>query len=145
MVKNIAGVLSKALDEGSSTISIERLENLLKSEEIQAHLQIFEVGASQAKRLFHLLDIHGSGHVEMEDFVIEIVKLKQSAKGVDIATVRFESRRVLSYLTAFMKYVEDRLENLNNLNAGKAPRRISQVKTLEEFVSQYDSNSIEAF
>jgi len=135
LVSSMKSVFSKALEEGTTVISGEKLNVLLESEEVQAHLQIFEVGATQAKRLFQLLDMTNSGQVEMDEFVIEIVKLKQSAKGVDIATVRFESRRVLSYLTAFMKYVEDGFADLHD--SIDVDHRKSHSRKLEEYVVQY--------
>jgi len=62
---------------------------------------------SEARGLFQLLDIDDDQEVSIEELVHGITRLKGGAKGLDLATVMFENKKVHLRLDAFMHFVED--------------------------------------
>mmetsp|Transcript_118861 Transcript_118861/g.222189 ORF Transcript_118861/g.222189 Transcript_118861/m.222189 type:complete len:91 (-) Transcript_118861:130-402(-) len=51
--------------------------------------------------LFKLLDIDGSGAVGIEEFVIGCMRLKGSAKSIDLATLMYENKRMVEQASGF--------------------------------------------
>merc|ERR1712066_793451 len=72
-----------------------------------AHLQILGLGVSEARGIFKLLDLDCRDMVSINELVLGLMRLTGHAKGVDIATLMYENKRIMMRLTAFMHYMED--------------------------------------
>merc|ERR1712125_148890 len=52
-----------------------------------------DIDVHEAEGLFHLLDINDSGLVGIEEFIMGCMRLKGTAKSVDLATMLYEQKR----------------------------------------------------
>jgi len=134
---------ASASAESAGTITREELEERLQDPQTLAHLKILGLDVSETRGLFQLLDIDEQAVVSIEEFVLSMMRLKGNAKGVDLATVMYENKRITVRLTAFMRYVEDYFKQLADLldpnsqarYSGDDDIRRSRRKTLNEYVS----------
>lgn len=100
-----------ALTEDSKSLTRRAFELHLQSEMVLGCLKILGLDVAQARGLFELLETDDSG-VDIEEFVCAMMRLKSSAKGVDIATVMYETKRITMQFAAFARYVETQFEEL---------------------------------
>merc|ERR1719323_2991548 len=104
------------------------------------YLKIIGLGVYEARGLFQLLDIDDKDFVEIEEFVCGMMRLKGT--GVDIATLMYENKRILTRLTAFMRFVEDHMSRTHNPAPGGAMQQYIRVATQEHKNSNiFDADS----
>uniref|UniRef100_A0A7S1MQ97 EF-hand domain-containing protein n=1 Tax=Alexandrium catenella TaxID=2925 RepID=A0A7S1MQ97_ALECA len=70
------------------------------------------IEAWEARGLFQLLDTDALGQVSIEDFLHGLVRLKSKDQGVDLTTVMYENKRILTRLLAFMRFAEDHFRDM---------------------------------
>jgi len=73
--------------DGSATISYKELEKFLQDERMQALLLIMELDVGESAHFFDLIDIDGTGEIDIGEFVAGTMKLKGQAANMDIAEV----------------------------------------------------------
>merc|ERR1712216_846044 len=61
---------------------------------MESFFKSVDVDVSEAKGLFHLLDIEGTGTVDVDDFIMGCLRLRGAAKAIDLATLMSETRRL---------------------------------------------------
>lgn len=91
----------------SGNISKDELEYLLSQKETHAYLNLLGLDVSETRGLFQLLDIDDDQEVSIDELVHGIMRLKGSAKGLDLATVMFENKKIHVRMDGFMRFVED--------------------------------------
>jgi len=106
-IQTLRKIFSAASGDNSGVISIEQLDQELKMPETKCHLEILGLGMSEARGLFQLLDLDGSESVAIEELVVGMMRLKGGAKELDVATLMYENKRLMTRITAFMRYVEE--------------------------------------
>jgi hypothetical protein len=67
--------------------------NHLENVQMKSYFKSVDLDISEAKNLFRLLDIDDSGSIQAEDFVVGCLRLRGSAKAIDLATLMLETRR----------------------------------------------------
>merc|ERR1712039_885214 len=92
-------------------ITAEELENQLADPGTLAHLQILGLGVSETRGLFKLLDLDGRDMVSIDELVLLLMRLTGSAKGLDMATIMYENKKMMMRLVAFMRFVEDAINS----------------------------------
>merc|ERR1719440_1645900 len=60
---------------------------------IQLYFKSVDLDPSEARSLFKLMDADQSGTVEAEEFVMGCLRLRGTAKAIDLATLMYENRR----------------------------------------------------
>lgn len=112
-------------DEGNTgQISWNQFESHLLKEEVIAYLGFMELEVIEARGLFQLLDVEEVGCVSIDEFVLGMMRLKGTAKGVDIVTLLYENKRIVTRLKAFMRFVED---NFNQLQESLGPGNVAKL------------------
>merc|ERR1712224_1155991 len=71
-----------------------------------------ELEVNEAKGLFRLLDIEGAGEVPIEDFVLGCMRLKGTAKNVDVVTLMYENKRMMHEMFNFFHFCDRRFAEL---------------------------------
>merc|ERR1719382_246796 len=66
----------------------------------------------EARGLFLLLDIDGSGEVDIEEFCCGCLRLKGGAKTVDLVTLMYETKRLAKQIGNLFKKSNAKLERL---------------------------------
>jgi len=116
--KNLRHFFSRIDSDGSGVITLVELEKLLSDEMMRAHLVALEIDVQDAWELFRLIDTDKSGSIELDEFIEGCERLKGTAKGIDMASLRTELKCLSRLLVRFMKSCEEQLESLS----GKPPR-----------------------
>jgi len=105
-------VFHDADTDGGGQLDLEEFEAHLHNREVLAYLKFLEIDIYEARGLFQLLDVDETGAVEIDEFVVGMMRLKGAAKGVDVATLMYENKKIFVRLVAFMKFVEDNFRAL---------------------------------
>ena len=80
--------------------------------QVRALFSVMDLDTSDAISFFESLDVDGSKNVNVEEFVMGCMKLRGSAKTLDMATVLRESRRISDKLARHSTCLENQLTNL---------------------------------
>jgi len=76
--------LYRRLEEGSGGVTIDQLEKHLADEEMQAFMQSLDIDASDINQFFASLSSDTSGSIDLDTFVVGCMKLKGSARSMDL-------------------------------------------------------------
>merc|ERR1712019_305119 len=106
-LKNILRSVDK---DGTGTISKEEMLEHLTSDEIDAYLKTLDVTVSDAQGVFKLLDVTGTGEVNIDEFVLSLMRFQGSARAVDVATLLYEGKRNEVRWHAYMDYIEEQFD-----------------------------------
>lgn len=106
-------------------LSKQDLETHLDCTEVQHYLKFLELDVHEARGLFQLLDVDENGKVSVDEFVIGMMRLKGVAKGVDVATLMYENKKLYVRVVALAKFTEERFQNLERVVRGEDRRHIS--------------------
>merc|ERR1712187_58652 len=96
--------------DGSGTISKKEIMEQLGSDDIGAYLKTLDVTVSDAKGVFHLLDVSGTGEVNIDEFVLSLMRFQGNARAVDVATLLYEGKRNEARWNAYMEYIEEQFD-----------------------------------
>mmetsp|Transcript_41046 Transcript_41046/g.108434 ORF Transcript_41046/g.108434 Transcript_41046/m.108434 type:complete len:644 (-) Transcript_41046:298-2229(-) len=78
----------------SATMDWEMFKSKVEAPQMQSFFKFLDVDPSDAKGLFRLLDIDGSGEVSAEEFLNGAVRLRGTAKALDVALLIQEVRQL---------------------------------------------------
>jgi len=86
-------------------ITLAEFEDCLQEERLQAYFHSMEISVDEAFSLFKLLDTDESHQIDIDSFITGCLRLRGSAKAIDIAMLMYEMRwtmqRYLSTLKSF--------------------------------------------
>jgi len=88
--------------DGNGTVTWEEFEAKLQDPRIQAYFSALDLDVAEAKGLFHLLDSDESNSVPIEEFVVGCFRLKGGAKGIDLAALMHENKKMVKVFHRFM-------------------------------------------
>eukprot|EP00929_Paragymnodinium_shiwhaense_P002964 TRINITY_DN103315_c0_g1_i1.p1 TRINITY_DN103315_c0_g1~~TRINITY_DN103315_c0_g1_i1.p1 ORF type:complete len:749 (-),score=155.10 TRINITY_DN103315_c0_g1_i1:148-2394(-) len=95
LVDTVRTIFEESDKDGSGHVTKDEFLEIIENEEMAAQLASLGVQTSEAQGLFELLDDDDSGYVEVEEFVTGILRLKGSAKAVDMVTLLYENKKIL--------------------------------------------------
>merc|ERR1712187_278151 len=95
----------------SGTISDTELQKFMEDQSLGLHMyfEALELNAADVDALFQLLDLDGSGCVDIDEFCDGCMQLKGEAKSYDIKVVMHEVLSIQKSLARFMVEVDGRL------------------------------------
>lgn len=101
--------------DNSGTISDSELEKFMADKSLGLHMyfEALELNSADVDALFQLLDIDGSGCVDIEEFCDGCMQLKGEAKSYDIKVLMHEILNIQQTLAEFMLVVDERLRGLD--------------------------------
>jgi len=82
MVNNVRDILKQ---EGDRPMTWDMFSQHLENPQMQDYFRSIDVDISEARELFMLLDLNGSGMIESDEFLNGCVRLRGSAKSLDLA------------------------------------------------------------
>jgi hypothetical protein len=97
-------VFDKADDDQSGNISWPDFEMALADQQMKNFFETIDIDMSEAKTLFELLDVSGDGFVSAEDFITGCLRVRGSAKSLDLLVL---SREVNGLFDKQRKELED--------------------------------------
>jgi hypothetical protein len=113
---------------GDGAVSLSEFETHLTNAHMQAFLQTFEIENTDAWTLFRLLDADGGGSVDLDEFIEGCIKLKGTAKSIQVAQLAFHHKWIMEALADVVETVgrtQETVENLEQKSGGStAPRSV---------------------
>merc|ERR1712187_989558 len=135
----LKGVLRSIDKDGSGTISKHELMEHLASSEFYAYLKTLDVTVSDAQGVFNLLDVNGSGEVNIDEFVLSLMRFQGSSRAVDVATLLYEGKRNEARWNAYMDYIEEQFDALkarlhvDSRKTGTVETHVNKAKLVTAF------------
>lgn len=93
-IQQLQALFEEADAKDNGQISIVDFVDFTRDPRVEAYFRVIGINISEAIGFFRLLDIDDSGYVDMEEFVIGCMRIKGQAKGLDVATLMHELKRV---------------------------------------------------
>jgi len=100
-VKQLQAVFLETNTSSSGTLSWETFQRQMGDERIRAYLASLELDLSELRSVFSIMDHGGKGSLTIDEFVWGCMRLKGTAKSVDLCTLLFEHRQSRRLLEAF--------------------------------------------
>merc|ERR1712130_110537 len=94
---------------------------------LQSYLEALDLNASDARVLFHLLDVDRSGTIDYREFCEGCLHLKGEASSFDINCLIYENKRMQRWQSKFMVHVEKQL----NLLGSQTRRTLNYLEDLQ--------------
>jgi len=88
--------------EGTGFISRAQLEQAFKSDVVKYSFSVLDIDIADSNYLYDMLDLDGSGLVDMEEFVQGCLRLKGNAKSLDIHTLIHEVKQLMRKVDSVM-------------------------------------------
>lgn len=98
--------------DGSGSITLQELQLQVKHPWVKAYFAGLDIDPREASIIFTLLDTDNSGELSIEEFVAGILKMKGSAKGVDVLAIMFDHQRLALCFNTLCSYLEDELREI---------------------------------
>jgi len=108
--------------DNSGTLTWAELNRNLQDQKVMAYFSLLGVDVGEAKGLFQLLDQDESGEVGIDEFIMGCMRLKGTAKSIDLATMLYENKRMTKKFNTFFNDTNERL--------GKIMKVISALEVL---------------
>merc|ERR1719329_295761 len=89
--------------ERSGCVTEEIFEKLLEHERMRVYFQAMGIEVDEAHGLFQLLDADSKGVVNLDEFVMGCLRLRGDARTVDVVTLMYENKRVISSVAALVR------------------------------------------
>jgi len=83
---------------GDGRLTWGAFELQLQKQDVAEYFQNVGINVSEAKSLFELLDVHDSGEIDADEFVMGCLRLRGPAKSVDLVTLMYDNKRMLGKL-----------------------------------------------
>merc|ERR1712003_207388 len=106
----LKAVLRSIDKDESGSISKKELMDHISSPDFYGYLKTLDVTVSDAQGVFNLLDVKGTDEVNIDEFVLSLMRFQGSARAVDVATLLYEGKRNEARWNAYMDYIEEQFD-----------------------------------
>jgi len=107
--EEIRRIFQQADKNGSNSITLQELQTQTKHPWVKAYFAGLDIDPREAGIIFTLLDTDNNGELTIDEFVAGILKMKGSAKGVDVLAIMFDHQRLALEFKALCCFLEDEL------------------------------------
>jgi len=124
---NIRRFFFEADKDRSGMLSWEEFQKHLDDDRVKAYFQTLELDVSQARALFMLFDVDESHEVGIDEFICGCMRLKGTAKSIDVNMLLYENEQIMNKLSNFIHSVDMQLRKIEDAiiltgNLRPAPR-----------------------
>lgn len=109
-VNQIRLIFDRSDSDHSGNMTEKELQDLLEQEDFKVQMESLGIHATEARGLFALLDNDESGVVSIEEFLSGCMRLKGTAKAVDMVTLLFENAKLGHKVEQIRKMVAEIFE-----------------------------------
>jgi len=125
LIATLTGVFQSSDDDDSGMISWEEFNKHLDNPKMSGYFKNLGIDLFDAPALFMLLDADGNGSIEADEFINGCLRLRGPARGIDLWTLMYTTRKTLAWWEEQMAKVDD----LSNLIRGYEPQGSESRKT----------------
>mmetsp|Transcript_115486 Transcript_115486/g.331471 ORF Transcript_115486/g.331471 Transcript_115486/m.331471 type:complete len:728 (-) Transcript_115486:165-2348(-) len=124
--KNLSAFFAAMDQDNRGVITLADFERAVNDHVLSAHLATLELDTTDAWSLFKLIDADMSGFISREEFISGCESIKGGARGIQLAQMSLEQRRLAQAMLKFMTEVDQRLTTISSrLTEVSACRRIN--------------------
>merc|ERR1712084_73890 len=109
-ISEVFGVQPRGTGQTLHLLHLQDFQNHLDKKVMQEYFKALDVDLSEAKGIFDLLDLTGSGSVDAEEFLSGCMRLRGPAKALELELVMHEVRSVhkdvLLFAASFQSFVD---------------------------------------
>merc|ERR1740123_163776 len=98
--------------DGSGEISADEMEYFLTEPGLSCYVDALGISAENTRILFRLVDVDGSGRIDLEEFCEGCLRLQGEAKSTDVHTLIYQVRLFMFKWAEFTEFVEAKLNSL---------------------------------
>jgi hypothetical protein len=106
MANKIASAFQLSLTDTEREINWEDFERSSKTGEMRSYLNELDVGGSDSKMVFNLIDSDGSGGLNPSELITGLMKLRGGAKAVDVALLFQRQMQIQEWMVGQDKRLE---------------------------------------
>jgi hypothetical protein len=100
--------------DGSGTVNLDEVSTFFEDPRVQSYFQALGLDATDAQRLFTLLDEYDTGEVDVSTFLDGCLRLKGVARSIDVYALMWEHKK-------FTRVVDKRFEDLGDIMIANPP------------------------
>jgi len=102
---------------GKDRVSWDCFLGFLEDEEFKQHLHALKLSDDAARSFFRLIDTGHVGEVHISEFIVglSIFRCRERTKTIDLLTLWFEEKQLMSHLKLFMRHTEQRFNKLQTV------------------------------
>jgi len=100
--------------DNSGTLSWDEFEKHLGDRRVSAYLASLDLNVSELRVVFDILDTERTGCVTIDDFVWGCMRLRGTAKSVDMCTLLYEYRKSTQAIEASLASLVDKVKKLED-------------------------------
>merc|ERR1712007_348021 len=105
MIELLRGMFHELDTDGSGSLSYEEPNGHVNAEAMKPYLEVFDLAPEEMKELFTLLDWHGRGEVDINEFVDGCVRSLGHPKNKDLCQCILQGKHVVAMLDKLGKQV----------------------------------------
>lgn len=113
-VKYIKKLFNKIDDNESGSISLMEFEEVLKDENVEAYFAVLDMNVTDALEMFKLIDTNHSKCVDIDEFVEGCLRLRGSARAIDVERLYVEHKISMHKLRTTMRNLERRMRTIDD-------------------------------
>lgn len=96
----------KRFDTVGEVLTVESFREILKHKQVRDMFKILEIDTSESQQLFDELDVSQDGNVDFDEFTSGLLKLKGSAKSVDMVLLGADMKNYTHQQAFFIECVD---------------------------------------
>jgi len=145
-----ANIAKRRLEASSGTphmLSATVLAEHMSSKELKAFLKLCSIDEIEAYGMYKILDWTGSGLVNIDEFLMSCMRLRGPARHVDVCTLMYENKRLVSTWAPSFSHLGQSLDKLHEListHLAQRQRTTSQTTSVTQDNSSSSSGSSRA-
>jgi Ca2+-binding EF-hand superfamily protein len=119
-IKRIKQLFRKLDDNDSGVITVTEMEKAMADQEVADYFKSLDIDTEDAWTLFKLLDTDETNAIDLEEFVLGCLRLKGTARSIDIAKLMHEHQWMAKRFVEFTSAWEESLQDQDS-HADSAP------------------------
>ena len=128
VAKELRALFDMCAQEGS--LDLKGLESQLQNPQVVDFLKFLDVNISDVPGLFKVLDVDGTGRVGTDEFVVGMMRLRGTARSIDMAMMLHENRKLCAQLSALAQFTEQNFEILDAVVQGERTRKVTPLEEI---------------
>merc|ERR1719330_1797277 len=107
--------------DGDNRLTMDELQAYLTDDRVKAHFRVLGIDAHEACAIFRLLDLSDKGSLDLDEFVMGAFRIKGGGRNMDISTLLYENKRMVSDLSNRLDQLEGHLVGIaSDLRDGRS-------------------------